>query len=660
MIEKSKEQLALEDRLLNDQILHDKILKLVRERRDLSYRVISNRYPAWRKAEHQHMAYVDVNETDKAGALLYKGPKDIIVPYTYAVLQTRLTYFFFSFVSKNPMVPISGRGPMDDAPAKLMEVIQDYQISETKGAKIIYCFLQDCERYGLGIIKNVWFSDIEKRWVVNRKPVTIMGYQIYERMVKEREEVVSYEGNLPINISPYNFLPDPRVNVADVKRMEFCGHKFVESYNSLLNKESEGEYFGIDEIPYLASKSETRPVDTTEAFSSESDLGRMVNVETTGSEMIGNENTESRDGMKVDAIEMVIRIIPKDHELSSYKYPEEWIFTIANNSRVIQCEPSIYNEFNYYVGESNHDYASPMNFSTVDMINGLQDTLSWLFNSHMANVRKIINDSIIVDPSMIELKDLLSDKPVKIIRLKEDYWGKAGAVRDAYAQLTINDITRGHIQDSQIVMNLIQRVSAATDNIMGMVEEVKRTATETSSTINLATARLKLTSYLYYTMAIRPWFKAMVFNNQGLMTEERYYRITDELAQSLGKDPQEIRNRLFVKPSELYGNFDFDIPALDIPIDKATIAKTWKEIIGDVVASPVLSSKFDIAPMFKQMVYALGVNNMKEFEIGTKVLPDAKVEQMAKDGSIAPIDQAMPVGNNMIEEAMSRINGNMQ
>lgn len=652
MIEIDREQQALRDRFTNDRTFHDNIVRLVNERFSFSAKTMQGRYSAWRKAERQHLAYVDPNEVDKAGEQLFTQARDIVVPYTYAVLQTRLTYFFFSMLGKTPLVPISGVGPDDFVPAKLMEAVQEHQMSATKAVAVLYCFLQDAERYGVGIVRNTWHSLEEEKWLVSRKEFSILGWKILDRFVRERHRQVVYEGNLASNISPYNFFPDPRVNIADTKRYEFWGHILTRSYNYLKMAEANGEYFNIDRI---------RPVDrhqTSRAFeadkvSEESDLSKIVGVTSPNNISQDPSTNTSNDASAMNIKELEIRLIPKDHQLGDRDYPQEWIISLGNSAEVIKCEPLIYPEFSVYVGESNHDYASPMNLSTIDMVNGLGDTLSWLFNSHMANVRKIINNSVIVDPSLIEIKDLLKRSPVKIIRLKEEGWGNPNAIQNGIKQLDVSDITRGHIQDSQIVMNLIQRVSAATDNIMGMVEEVKRTATETSSTINLATARLKLTAYLYFTLAIRPMYRAQTTNNQGLLSEERYIRITDQIAHSLGYDPEQIKNRILVSPDKLLGNFDFDVPALDMPIDKVNMAKMWREIIADVVKDPILRQQFDILPMFNQMVYNMGITNLKDFQVKTKVMPDAQVEQMAKDGSLAPLNDVAQISNEQMQTRLA-------
>lgn len=659
MIELDREQEALRSKFTTDRAFHGEIVAMVRDRFSYSYRHMQSRYSQWRKAERQHLAYVDPNEVDKSGQQIFTQARDIVVPYTYAVLQTRLTFFFFSMLSKTPLVPISGRGPNDFVPAKLMEVVQDHQMSETKAAAILYCFLQDAERYGFGVVRNVWSAIEEEKWTIRKKPYSFLGFKLTERLIRERIRTVVYEGNLPSNISPYNFFPDPRCNVADVKKYEYWGHVAIRSYNYLKMAEAVGDYFNIDRIPLIQKDNQNKTFEM-DKVSTDSDLAKIVNSDSIGNMVSDPATNGSSDAANIKLKELEIRLIPKDHELSDRDYPQEWIITLANDQEIIKCEPLIYPEFSCYVGECNHDYAAPSNLSTVTMLDGLQEQLSWLFNSHMANVRKVVNDSLIVDPSLIEIKDLLKPAPVKIIRVKEAGWGNPNAINSGIKQLTVNDITRGHIQDSQIVMNLIQRVSAATDNIMGMVEEVRRTATETSSTINLATARLKLTAYLYYTIAVRPLFKAQVANNQGLLTEARYYKITDEIAQSLGYNPEDIKNRIMVEPENLYGNFDFDIPAIDMPIDKVNMAKMWREIIADVVNNPMLQQRFDILPMFKQMIYNMGITNIRDFEVKTKVMPDEQVAQMAASGSLAPLNEVAQISHEQQMDKLRELSGSMQ
>ena len=69
-----------------------------------------------------------------------------------------------------------------------------------------------------------------------------------------------------------------------------------------------------------------------------------------------------------------------------------------------------------------------------------------MFNSHVANVRKAINDMIIYDPYLVNSNDLKNPAPGKLIRLRRPAWGKG--VKDVAQQLGVSDVTRGNIADS--------------------------------------------------------------------------------------------------------------------------------------------------------------------------------------------------------------------
>jgi hypothetical protein len=620
----NEDQRKLRAKLVPGTKEHDDIVKLVNEKFDESAKVVSQRYDAWRKAENTHLAYVDYSEKDEENKKLYPFARSIVVPYTYAILQTRLTYFFLAMFAKNPLVPMSGTGPMDVMPAKVMEVINNYQLGETSGTTVGYNWMQDAERYGVGIIKNVYHEVNENRLVKKKAPIVFMGITLKEIEKWVTERVTTYSGNIPINISPYSFFPDPNFPVSQMKLSSYCGHKIPRTYNWLLNREKDQEYFNIK---YL----DKAPKNTEEDGKSgiESNLPKIIGVETTAT-----DNPDSHS-----LYELWINLIPKKYGLSKEEYPQDWLITVADKNIVVKCEPSQYREKPFYVIEPNTDHSSTFNLGTVELIKGLNDTLSWLFNSHMDNVRKVINDVLIIDPSMIDARDLLSGSPGKIVRMKEDFWGM-GRIGDSYQQLKVSDITRSHFTDSKVIIDLIQRVTAATDNIMGMTEEVKRTATETSSTINLATSRLKLIARLYATNGLVPFYKAMTFNNQSFLDESRYYKITDEMVSELGQQADLIKNRLLVKsPDDIYGNFDFGYPNIDLSIDKVGMARVWSEIFGQVAQNQLLQQKFDLVQIFSHMIFNLGITNISDFKIKANVLPDDAVEEERRKGNLVPVNE---------------------
>ena len=635
----SQDEQRLRNKIETSQTFHNKLLDLCVKRFQASERVMSSRYDAWRKAEEQHLAYVNEDDTDREGNEWNPFARSIVVPYTYAIMQTRLTFFFLALASKNPVIPIIGNGPDDILPAKMHEIINSYQINKNQGLSTFYCWLQDSERYGLGVVKNIWMERHRERWVLERQPIMVLGQQMAEKKVRVRKPVTEYAGNLQINVHPTDFYPDTRVNISHFQEGEFVIQRMRLSHSHILEKVRDGVYFNEEQILKVRGSGVLNNTDVQSDLINgrDSSLRRIMGL-TEASPM----GVDAKEGGFHDVKECWVRLIPKEYGLSSYQYPELWVFTVVDNKTIIGADRCMYSEYPFYVLESNYDYGSPLNMGTPELNMGLQKILSWMFNSRVDNVQKVLNDVFVLDPSKVDLNDLFNPSPVKFIRLKESMYGSA-TLDTAIKQLQVQDVTASHLADIKVIIDLMQRVSAATDNVMGMTEEVKRTATETSSTIQLATSRLKLLLELHGINGFMPLIQAMTFNNQSFMSEGQYYRITDRTAQELGADAQLIKNRLFIDPVDLYGNFDFSVPSLDLPIDRAQMAEVWRQIIVDVTQNPILLQEYDLVPMMQHALWNLGVRDVSSFRRQQPlqqpqmiVQPDQQVQQQVQAGNLVP------------------------
>ena len=148
---------------------------------------------------------------------------------------------------------------------------------------------------------------------------------------------------------------------------------------------------------------------------------------------------------------MYIDLIPKDWELSNNEYPEKWLFEVAADSIVIGAMKIEQNHGMYPVANASPDFDgyTPTPMSRLEVLYGLQHTMDWLFNSHIANVRKAINDMLVIDPWMVNINDVKDPKAGKLIRLRRPAWGK-GKVSDYISQLiscivTGKQIGRAHV-----------------------------------------------------------------------------------------------------------------------------------------------------------------------------------------------------------------------
>src|SRR5699024_11071291 len=196
----------------------------------------------------------------------------------------------------------------------------------------------------------------------------------------------------------------------------------------------------------------------------------------------------------VDVVYLYINIIPKDWGLGDYEEPEKWLFAIAADKYIIQAQPLDldHNMFPVAVCAPTFDGYSSAPLSRLELLGGMQELLDWLLNSHVANVRKTINDMIIYDPYMLNTADLTDPKPGKLVRARRAAWGKD--IRGSIQQLQINDVTRQHIADAQLTMGLMNQISGADDAMMGTLRQggpERLSAAEFSGTQSQALGRLQ-------------------------------------------------------------------------------------------------------------------------------------------------------------------------
>src|SRR5439155_110157 len=118
------------------------------------------------------------------------------------------------------------------------------------------------------------------------------------------------------------------------------------------------------------------------------------------------------------------------------------------------------------------DILASMSQGVMELSEPLAAHLSFLFNSHMANVRKAINDMFLVDPSRVDLRDILTPTAGKLIRLLPQAYGSDPA--SVMKQFAVADVTQGHLNDAKMVIDLWQRIIGASDNMFGSVAGGRR------------------------------------------------------------------------------------------------------------------------------------------------------------------------------------------
>jgi hypothetical protein len=315
-----------------------------------------------------------------------------------------------------------------------------------------------------------------------------------------------------------------------------------------------------------------------------------------------------------------------------------------------------HNRFPLVTAEFSPDFHSVYNPGLVELTMPMEYILSWLFNSHMENVRKTINDMIVYDPARIMRSDLETPGPGRLIRMKPEAYGQD--VKSAIFQLQVNDITGAHLKDSEVILDLLQRVTAVSDNLMGLpIVGGRRTATEVRGVRELSANRLQTLAQLISSQAFQPWTEQMVANTLQLMERDLFIR----LEQSKGADP--ASQFLHITPEDIYGEFDFLPIDASIPIDRVDLGQVWKEILLGVAQSPELSGQLDLFEIFKKTCEIFGVKNIDQFRrspdqmaqmaaaqgqpggANVRVAPDQQVEDQVRKGNAVPIKPGVDVGS---------------
>jgi hypothetical protein len=607
--------------LLPGSKLHERLKNEILYRARESANVMSQRFDSWNDIDKILTSYISTDEKEKAiKDQDVRKPVSIVFPYTYAILETLLSYLVAAFF-QDPIFRYEGTGPDDIVGAILMEKLVQVQCNKTKVALSLHTMFRDSMSYGMGI--------------------TVPGWRVTKGFNKKRglfgdtsevEEVTLFEGNELTNIDPYLFLPDVNVAVHEVQKGEYCGWVNSTNYMELLSDESNSES-DLFNVKYLKGLKGRR----TTIYSSDNSARNKK----TG--FSGSENQDVT--FPIDVIYMYIKIIPSEWELGKGDRPELWQFALASDEVIIKARPAGFNHNMIPVTVASPDFdgysTSPL--SRLEMLAGLQGTLDWLFNSHIANVRKAINDMIVVDPFLINIKDLQSPEPGKIIRARRPAWGRG--VKDAVQQLAVNDVTRGNIADSAFIVQWMQKISASDDSMMGSLRQggpERLTGAEFQGTRAGSVSRLERVARVIGLQAMQDIGFFFASHNQQMMKQDTYVKMAGDWQELLLKEyGNENRGRIKVSPNDL--DINYDVLIRDGSVPGGNFSGAWIQLYDIMSKNPELAQRFDMVRIFTHIARGLGAKDVNSFvrrggNIQAKVSSPEDVLAQVQQGNLKPLE----------------------
>jgi hypothetical protein len=613
---------------------HNKLRTEIWYRAIEARREISKRFNHWRDIDKTLTVYVrpdeDIDEIDE------NHPGTIVFPYTYAELEGILTYLCGSFLFQDPIFQYEGVDNSDTIGAMLLELVIKMHTIRNKVPLNLHTMFRDSLAYGVGPVIPSWEKHYGMRSIKKVSAVDGPG-GIQQIRKSEMVHDLLFEGNALHNIDPYMWLPDPSVSSANIQRGEFQGWvDRTENYMNLLTHESEPEsdYFNVK---YLKNKQDKRSILALDQSDRKIRDGGPNDLHRSMTYIVH----------PVDVIKMYIKIIPKEWKLSLVETPEIWYFELASDDVIIQCRKAEHNHGKFPVAISSPEFdgynIAPI--GRLEVLYGLQHTLDFLFNSHIKNVRKAINDMLVVDPYLINIEDLRDPTPGKIIRTRRPAWGHG--VKDAIQQLQVNDITRANIQDSAYITGWMDRMGGVDSSGSGILRSggpERLTKAEYQGTQGSSMSRMQRLAQIISWQAMQDIGLFFAMHTQEFQSRETFVKIAGKYEQQLSKIFNEgqanqsdynIQNgKARVDPFDLA--IDYNVLTRDGSIPGAGFSEGfWTKMFSEIVATPELMQQFDITRIFMYMAQQSGAKNVEDF-IRVQKMPDQNVMSEVQKGNLVP------------------------
>ena len=586
--------------------LHDTILNECRRFMKFSERKFQDKRKTWTEAEDEMVAYVPESEADA----VRRGNRDrgkpsfttIKVPYSYGVTMSAFAYMASVFLSRTPIFQFDGRHGESQQQCMAVEALIDYQYRGARMGPNIYSWLYDTAKNGTGILGNHWMNDIQEVTEIIPLFDETTGAEVGEEMVTS--DVQGYIGNATFNVHPRDFLPDPRVPMRDFQKGQFCGTRQRLSWLQVKQRERDGFYMNLDQIDskILPKFLDDRGTDSSVEQPTEDPMDMDI--------MFAKEGLNKSHPDIVPVYEVFVQLVPADWGLGGSTYPTKWVFTItADWKTVIGAQPfgALHCRYPYSVNEIEPDAYALSNRGYPEINKGVQNTMDWLFNAHMYNVRAALNNLLVVDPAKVNMKDLTDPLPGGLIRLRP---GARLTPGDAVQQLNVADVTRTHVSDMNTMVGIGERAHGVSDAMTGTQTKTgRRTATEIRSSNTAAAGRQKVTTEYMSALGFEDFSYQILSNSQQYFDQDLKLRIVGDLSIMAG--PAFMN----VNPQMISGNFDFVTVDGALPLDRMAQVNLWKELLQAIMTSPEIMMQYDIGRIFAYIAQLAGIRNIDRFKI---------------------------------------------
>lgn len=597
----------------------------IRDRFKASDNVMSTRRSAWNTADKLYRTFTTETSADAARKVNRDAGEPqyttIVIPLSYATLLTAHTFWASVFLGRTPIFQYAARhGEVQDK-VLAVEALIDYQVRQAGMVPILFQWLLDTGKYGLGVTSDFWTEQVIRTTTSTKVNASLSVLENPDAETEEKtEERKGYQGNELFNIRPHDFFPDPAVSVTRLQKGEYYGRLFEVGWNTIQRGRINGTYFNIDEL-----EKRVRGVGLPREGSSVVDLPHEQDAALNSE--YGKLKTE-RHG-SVQLFEITVELIPSIWEFGKSDYPEKWLLTLAQGDVLIAAEPlgKDGDTFPIFVNTYEIDAYSFTGRGMLEILKPLNDTADWLLHTHFMNVRKSLNDQFLIDPNKVQMSDFERGGAGRLIRLKPSAYGTD--LRSVFMQLPVQDITRANISDLELILKFMEKVAGVNENMMGVpTQGGRKTATEIRSTSTLGINRQKTFAEYNSALGWGPLAQDLLQNSQ------QYYK-DDEMFRIVG-DNVPKGEPLFAKvtPASIRGSYDYIPVDGTFPIDRFAQAQVFQGLVQTMAQVPDLLQGFDLGGIINFIASLMGIKNLGSFK--TQVVSDEDALRGEQNGDLVP------------------------
>lgn len=575
---------------------------------------MAKNYSSW---DQQDMIVRGIRCEDKEDIEAAKRDKPIkmVVPSTYAQVMTFTSFIFLLYNQNRNFYELLPTGDEDFGKKRSdCELILDRDVKRNEFNNLIFQDLFGLARFGLSITECCWTRDIVRAFVTPDPGVaTFQSVEVPVREGSQWQEVVKYEGNLVRTISPYRFFPDTRFPLVDFRKGEFCGGEEEYSKSQLYKLEAAGEVAGIDQIQPLPRNWETGRGAVTRTMMQQ---GTRYNGYLQGPSKV--EGTVLVTKLQRWIVPSKYTFGPKDTKLGPEEFPILYHVWYANDTRLIRLEPAYWwhNEFGWAVSQFTPDMHHTVSTGLADLIYRLQDVITWLINARITDVRRNIRGRYLVNPSLIDTKSLDGEGDVYLRKGASAMDLSRGAV-----PLPVQDVTRTHMTDADLLGKVMEVVTGVNSNAMGQYSSGRRSARQTDVVTAGSSGRMKMHAQLIWETGPGRIGRLMLSNSRQSLSFDQFARVIGQVA----PDVQERYVAFKGTPEEVICGSDYFTFDSTLSSEKGFIAQALQELLIAVIGNPLAAQQLDIDPrtLLAEIQYLRGVGNVSRFSLSRQMAAGA-------------------------------------